>query len=99
MACRYIDACNRFSRAGNLRRCGNRRCGQLFRMCCFCGEGVGARLDDTGRLLMKFGRVEANHARERLAVGEAAVGSHQPVGMPRRDFDMIAENRIVPDFE
>jgi hypothetical protein len=32
-------------------------------------------------------------------MGEAAVGRHQLVGVPRRNLDMIAEHRIVPDLE
>ena len=51
------------------------------------------------RLVVKLGRVEADDAGERLAVGEAAVGRHQLVGMPRGHFDMIAENGVVPDLE
>ena len=48
---------------------------------------------------MQVGRVEADHAGQRLAVGEAAVRRHQPVGVARGDFDMIAEHGIVADLE
>ena len=51
------------------------------------------------RLLVQVGRIEADHAGQRLAVGEAAVRRHQPVGVPGRHLDMIAEHRIVPDLQ
>ena len=73
--------------------------GQLLGMRGFGGERVRAGLDDAARFLVQFGRIEADHAGERLAMGEAAVGRHQPVGVPGRHFDVIAEHRIVPDLE
>ena len=63
------------------------------------GERVGAGLDHLLRLLVQLGRVEADHAGEGLAVGEAAVRRHQPVGVPRRHLDMIAEHGVVADLE
>src|SRR4051795_9442991 len=48
---------------------------------------------------MKLGGVEADDSGERLAVGEAAVGRHEPLGVPGGDFDMIAEDRVVADLE
>src|SRR4051794_27383226 len=48
---------------------------------------------------MKLGGVEADDSGERLAGGEAAVGRHEPLGVPGGDFDMIAEDRVVADLE
>eukprot|EP01136_Pigoraptor_vietnamica_P023031 Opistho-1_new@6302 len=62
-------------------------------------ETVGAGLRHLDRDLMQFGRVEADHARQRLAMGEAAVGAHQIVGMLGRDLDMIAEHAVMLDLE
>src|SRR3546814_3255575 len=50
-------------------------------------------------LLVQIGGVETHHARERLAVGEAAVGLHQRVGVARGHLDMIAEDVVVADLE
>ena len=75
------------------------RRGQLLGMRGFGGERMRAGLDHAARFFVQFGRVEADHAGQRLAVGEAAVGRHQLVGVPRGDFDVIAEHGIVPDLE
>src|SRR3546814_15897768 len=63
------------------------------------GERVRARLPDLERGLVQIGGVETHHARERLAVGEAAVGLHQRVGVARGHLDMIAEDVVVADLE
>ena len=67
---------------GDLRRGGERERGQLLGMRGFGGERVRAGLDHPARFLVQLGRIEADHAGERLAVGEAAVRRHQLVGMP-----------------
>src|SRR3546814_16804875 len=63
------------------------------------GERGRARLPDLERGLVQIGGVETHHARERLAVGEAAVGLHQRVGVARGHLDMIAEDVVVADLE
>ena len=60
---------------------------------------VAGTLDDSARLLVQLGRVEPHDSRERLAMGETAVRRHQLVGVSRRDFDVIAEHRIVADLQ
>src|SRR4029079_9284504 len=62
-------------------------------------ERVGTRLYDTARFFVEFGRVEANHAGKRLAVGENAVGLLQRVCVPRGDVDVIAEHGVVTNLE
>ena len=81
------------------RRGGHRERGQFLEMRGLGGERMGAGLDHPARLRVEVGRVEADDAGQRLAVGEAAVRRHQPVGVPRRDLDMIAEHGIVADLE
>ena len=52
------------------------------------------------RLLVQRGRVEADDAGERLAVGEAAVGAPSADRRRlRRHLDMIAEHAVVADLE
>src|SRR3546814_8856897 len=63
------------------------------------GERVRARLPDLERGLVQIGGVATHHARERLAVGEAAVGLHQRVGVARGHLAMIAEDVVVADLE
>ena len=63
------------------------------------GERMTASLDHPARLGMEVGRVEADHAGQRLAVGEARFRHHQPIGMAGADLNVIAEHRIVADFE
>ena len=63
------------------------------------GECMSAGLDHPARFLVKLGRIEAHHAGKRLAVGEAAVGRHQPIGLLGRHFDVIAEDGIVADLQ
>ena len=48
---------------------------------------------------MQLGRVESHHAGQRLAVGEAAIGRHQPVCVLGGNLDMIAQHGIVPDLQ
>ena len=62
-------------------------------------SACAARLDHPARLGMQVGRIEPHHPGQGLAVGEAAVRHHQPVGVARGDFDMVAEHRIVPDLQ
>ncbi len=52
------------------------------------GERMGAGLADPQRLLVQIGRVEADDAGQGLAVGEARIRRHQPVGVARRHLDM-----------
>ncbi len=94
-----VDAGDGVGGGGDLRCGGDREDGQLLGVRGFGGERMAAGFDHPARLLVQLGRVEADHAGERLAMGEAAVGAHQPVGVPRRDLDMIAEHRIVADLE
>ena len=96
---RDVDPRDRFGCRDDA-RCGcNCELGQLLHMRGLGRKRVGARLDNAARFLVKFGRVEAHHACQRLTVREAAFGRHQSVGVPGRDLDMIAEHRIVPDLE
>ena len=62
------------------------------------GERVVAGLRDRVASVVQLGRVEADHAGQRLAVGEAGVGD-QRVGGARGDLDMIAEHAVVADLE
>ena len=62
-------------------------------------QRVPARLGDAARFLVQVQRIEPHRAGHRLAVGEAAVGRHQRVGVAARHFDEIAENAVVPDLE
>ena len=73
--------------------------GQLLGMRGFGGERMRPGLDDAARFLVQLGRVEADHSGQRLAMGEAAVRRHQPVGVPGGDFDVIAEHGVVADLE
>ena len=73
--------------------------GQFLGMGSFGGQRMGACLDHARRFLVQLGRIEADDPRQCLAMGEAAVRRHQPVGVAGRDFDMIAEDRIVADLE
>jgi hypothetical protein len=63
------------------------------------GDRMAASLGDPRRLFVQLGRVEPDHARQRLPVGEAAVRRHQRIAMLGRHLDMIAEHAIVPDLE
>ncbi len=72
---------------------------QFFEMGGLGGERVGARLDHPARFGMEIGRIEAHDPGQRLAMGKARVGRHQPVGMPRADFDVIAKNCVVTDLQ
>ena len=94
-----VDAGNGVGGGGDLRRGGYGEGRQLLGVRGFGGERVGAGLDHPARFLVQLGRIEADHAGQRLAMGEAAVRRHQPVGVPGRDLDMIAEHRIVADLE
>ena len=82
MACRDVDPGDRFGGAGICAAAATAR-RQLLGMRSLGGERVAAGLDHPARFRVQFGRVEAHHAGQRLAVGEAAVGRHQPVGVPR----------------
>ncbi len=99
VARRNVDAGDGLCRRGDLRRRGDRQRGQLLGVRGFGGQRVAAGLDHPARFLVQLGRVEAHDAGQRLAVREAAVRRHQPVGMPGRDLDMIAEHRIVADLQ
>ena len=57
---------------GDPRSSGDRKAGQFLEMGGFGGERMGAGLDHPARLGMEVGRVEADHAGQRLAMGEAA---------------------------
>ena len=94
-----IDAGDRLRRRGDLRCAGNGERGQILGVRGFGGERVRARLDDPARFLVQLRRVEPHDPRERLAMGEAAVRRHQFVGVPRGDFDVVAEHRIVADLQ
>ena len=94
-----VDAGDGLGGRGDVRRGGDGEAGQLLGVRRLGRERVRARLDHAARFLVKIGRVEADDAGERLAMGEAAVRRHQPVGVLGRHLDMIAEHRIVPDFQ
>ena len=84
---------------GDARRGGDGQGGQFLGVGGLGGERVRAGLDHAARLAVEVGRIEAHHPGQGLAVGEAAVGGHQPVGVARGDFDMIAEHGVVADLE
>ncbi len=65
----------------------------------FGDQRMPPRLRDAPGFLMQIDRVEAHDARQRLAMGKAAVGLHQRVGGAGGDFDMIAEHAIMADLE
>ena len=99
VARRDVDAGDRFGRGRDLRRGRDGKRRQLLGVRSLGSERMGAGFDHPARLLVQLGRVEAHHAGKRLAMGEAAVGLHQLLGMSRGDFDVIAEHRIVPDLQ
>ena len=99
LARRHVDPRDGLGGRGDLRRGGDRERGQLLEMRGLRRQRMPAGLDHAARFLVQLGRVEAHDAGQRLAMGEAAVGRHQPVGVPRRDLDMIAEHRVVADLE
>ena len=99
VACGDVDAGDGFGGRGDLRRRSDGERGQLLGMRGLGGERVAAGLDHPARFLVQLGRIEADDAGQRLAMGEAAVGAHQLVGMPRRDFDMVAEHGVVADLQ
>ena len=94
-----VDPGDRLGGRGDLRRRGDRQRGQLLGVRGLGGERMRAGLDHAARFFVQLGRVEADDAGQRLAMGEAAVGRHQPVGVPGRDLDMIAEHGVVADLE
>ena len=94
-----VDAGDGLRGRGDLRRGGHGQRSQFLGMRGFRGERMRAGLDHAARFLVQLGRVETDDAGERLAMGEAAIRRHQPLGMPGRDLDMIAEHRIVADLE
>ena len=94
-----VDPGDRVGGRGDARGGGDGEAGQLLEMGGLGGERVGAGLDHSARLGMEVGRIEADHAGQRLAMGEARIRRHQPVGVPGADLDMIAEHRIVADLE
>ena len=94
-----IDARNCLGGCGDLRsRAHGQRC-QLLRVRGLGCQPMRASLDHSRRFLMKLRRIEAHDPSERLAMSEAAVRRHQPVGVLRRDLDMIAEHGVVPDLQ
>ena len=66
------------------RRRGDRRARSAPRRARPRRRARGRRPRPRGCLVMQVGRIEADDAGERLAMGEAAIGRHQPVGVPRR---------------
>ena len=94
-----IDPRQRRGGSADRRGCGQGQRRQLLHVRRFSGQRMSPGFDHPPRLLVQLWRVETNDAGERLAMREAAVGRHQSVGMPRRDFDVIAEHGIVPDLE
>ena len=73
--------------------------GKRLEMRGFGNERASARLADPERLLVQVRRVEADHAGERLAVGEARFGHHQFVGVAGRHLDVEAEHIVVADLQ
>ena len=96
---RDVDPRERIGSVGDLLARLQRGLGQVFEVRCFGGERVRPSLCYLQRQIVQFGCVEAHYACQRLAMGKAAIGRHQPVGGLRRHFNMIAEHAIMLDLK
>ncbi len=96
---RDIQPGQRVRRRGDPFARGERGGGQFLQMRGLGGQRMGARLRDLAGDLVQLGRVEADHARQRLAMGKARIRLHQRVGRACGHLDMIAEHAIVTDLQ
>ena len=96
---RHIDPRQRRRRGGNRLARGDGFADQLLEMRLLRRQRMAARFGDAARFLVQRERIEAHRAGHRLAVGEAAVGRHQRIGVTARHLDEIAEHAVVPDLE
>ena len=94
-----IQPGQRVRRRGNALARGERGGSQFLQMRGLGGQCMSARLRDLARDFVQFGRVETDHARQRLAMGEARIRLHQRISRARGHLDMIAEHAIVTDLQ
>ena len=60
---------------------------------------MGTRLRYAQRLFVQVGRVEPDHAGERLPVGKARIFRHQTIAVPGGNLNEIAEHGVMLDLE
>ena len=78
---------------------GNAGGHQFLEMRLLGGECAATGLGDAAGLLMQGEGIEAHGPRHGLAVGKAAVGSHQRLGPRGGHLDEIAQHTVVADFQ
>ena len=99
LSCCNIDPRERRCGRGDCLARGHDLADQLFEMRILGRQRVPAGFGDAAGLLVQRKRIEAHRAGHRLAMGEAAFGGHQRVGVARGHLDEIAEHAVMPDLE
>ncbi len=97
--CGNVEPGKRISGQRDLRLASQGGLDKILQMRGLGHQRMGTRLRDPPGLFMQVDRIETHHARQRLAMREAAVRLHQWIGGACGHFDMIAKHAIVPNFQ